>query len=167
MEEIRRWSDAEKQEMVYKLALLGATDKQMAEVMKVSIETFNYWKRNKPGFLKALEEGKTIADTAVAQAALNVCLGYDYEEDVVTNYKGITTVTRVTKHKPPNPWAIFKWLAMRQKDKWSETHKAELTQTNILNINKFDFEGMSMEELLLMKKMGLQRMAQTLGENPD
>ena len=44
-------------------ALLGATDKEMADLFSVTERTLNQWKKDYPEFLQSLKKGKNIAGT--------------------------------------------------------------------------------------------------------
>lgn len=140
-------------EQVFQMALLGATNVQIAGMMMVSVKTIEYWTRTKPEFAKAMHEGKMIADAKVAEALYKAATGYDYVEEVVTVYKGEATVTPVTKHQIANPWAMWKWLTARQRGIWADVEPGAKNQTNILNINNVDFSKLSTDELLLLKKL--------------
>jgi len=64
----------------FKLALLGATDKEMASIYEVEEKTINNWKKEFPEFLQALKDGKDEADSKVAKSLYKRALGYDFEE---------------------------------------------------------------------------------------
>ena len=144
-------------QVAYLLALLGATDKQIANVMDVNQDTLDRWKRDKPEFLEALNRGKLGADTKVVEAFYKCATGYYYEEDETRVVNKEVIVTRVTKYKPPDPWTCSRWLALRQRGTWSETTKVEITNTN-LNINKLDLTGVSIEQMKLLRDIGLKQL---------
>ena len=54
-------------EQVFELGLLGHTDDEMAQFFKVSIRTFNNWKKKHPEFMQSLKDGKTPADGKVVR----------------------------------------------------------------------------------------------------
>ena len=157
-----KWND-DRPRQAREMALLGLTDQQMAEVMGVAHDTLVYWKRNKPEFLEALAEGKEIADAKVVDSFYQNCLDRFVDIEEVHVVKGVLkTVTR-KKFIQGDKWAQAKWLAVRQRATWSETKNVALTQTNI-NINKFDFTGLSEEELLVLKKAGLNQLTRGIHE---
>ena len=51
-------------------ALLGATDKEMANLFGVTERTLNQWKKDYPEFLQSLKKGKSIADCQCSSKAL-------------------------------------------------------------------------------------------------
>jgi transcription initiation factor TFIIIB Brf1 subunit/transcription initiation factor TFIIB len=138
---------------VYLLCLLGATDREVAEVLGVEPVTIDFWKRTKPEFSEAMERGKIQTDAKVAESLLKCALGYEYEEEVVHVVKGEVVITTVKKYKGPDAWAANKWLSLRQREKWSESHNISITDNRTVNINNFNMDDMSSEELMLMKSI--------------
>ena len=152
----------------FKLALLGATDEQMADVMGVGMNTFNKWKRRHPEFLREMKRGKTMANAEVAHSLFQRATGFTIMETHISMYKGEIIKTPVEKYYPPDSWAAAKWLALRERATWTDVLKTEHTQTNI-NINKIDFSGMSNEELAMMERIGIKQIEQnaTRSRNRD
>ncbi|MCY4779503.1 hypothetical protein ORI89_07565 [Sphingobacterium sp. UT-1RO-CII-1] len=58
-------------EQAYKLCLLGATDKDLADFFLVCEATINNWKKSKEGFLESIRAGKRVADMEVAESLFN------------------------------------------------------------------------------------------------
>ena len=101
-------------EQAYKLCLLGATDKEMADFFGVSEVTFNAWKKKHPEFLKSLKEGKSVADANVAKSLYLRALGYYHPEDKIFNDNGEPLIVPTVKHYPPDPTAAIFWLKNRK-----------------------------------------------------
>ena len=160
---VPKWNSDRPRE-AYELCLLGATDKNIANVMGVSDGTIELWKRTKPEFLEGLNRGKTIADARVARALYERAIGYSHPDVHIAMYKGQIIKTDITKHYPPDSWAANKWLSIRQRELWADVQRVENTQTNI-NINKFDFSGISTEELLVLKKIGMKQLSENVRDN--
>jgi hypothetical protein len=136
----------------YLLSLLGCTEKEMAEVFGVGEQTLDFWKRTREEFLEALEKGKIGADTQVAESLFKCAVGYEYEEEVVHVVRGEIFVTKIKKYKGPDAWAANKWLSLRQRGRWSEAQiPPQLNQQ--ININNFNFDGVSEEELRLIESI--------------
>jgi len=55
-------------EQVYKLCLLGATDKNIASFFDVDVSTINNWKLAHPKFFDSIKSGKIHADMEVANS---------------------------------------------------------------------------------------------------
>ena len=150
-----KWAD-DKPHIAYLLALLGASEKQMAEVMGVSYSTLEVWKRNKPEFQEALKKGKLKADTKVVKSFYKCAVGYYYTEEEIRIVDKKPVVVTVRKYKPPDPWSAAKWLALRHPEHWSETHKVQVTNTNI-NINKIDLTGVTIEQMKVLRDLGFKQ----------
>ena len=95
-------------EQAKKLALLGATDKDLANFFDVTEQTINNWKRDFPEFFESLKEGKEILDSKVVEPM----------------------VVETTKHYPPDTTACIFWLKNRQKEDWRDTQAHEHSGKN-------------------------------------
>ena len=115
-------------ELVYKLCLLGATDKEMADIIGVTEQTFNNWKGKHKDFFESLTRGKVVADAEIAKSLYHRAKGYEHKETITATYQGqITDTMDVIKHYPPDTPAATLWLKNRQPDKWRD--KVEVDQT--------------------------------------
>lgn len=119
----------EHNEQAFKLALLGATDEQMAEFWNVTQQTVDNWKRNAPGFLAALMRGKLEADANVAERLYQRAIGYSHEAVKIFMPAGAAepVYAPYTEHYPPDTQAASLWLRNRQPAKWRD--KQELDHT--------------------------------------
>ena len=150
--------------LVYQLCLLGHTDEEVAKVMEVSIHTINQWKRTHPEFLEAMREGKEIADAQVVHALYKKATGFTVDEIHVCMYRGEVIQTVIPKYYPPESWAANKWLNVRQRTKWADVQRVENINTN-LTLHKFDFSGMSIEQLRFMKEIGMEQRQKAIEES--
>jgi hypothetical protein len=115
-------------DQAYKLCLLSATDKDIADFFNVTEQTVNNWKDEHQEFFVSIKRGKMEADADIAQSLYHRAKGYSHPDVHITNYQGEITVTPITKHYPPDTAAAIIWLKNRQPDKWRD--KIE-TETNI------------------------------------
>lgn len=112
---------AEFAEQAYKLCLLGATDKKMADFFGVSEQTLNTWKKRHKEFLESLKKGKEIADSEIASSLFHRAKGYEHEEvKVFQSEGGIIQSDPITKHYPPDTTAAIFWLKNRQPNIWRD-----------------------------------------------
>ena len=99
-------------EQAFKYCLLGAIDRQLAELFDVSEKTINTWKKRYIKFSSALKRGKAIADAEVANSL----------------YKNATENNNVTAQ-------IF-WLKNRRPQDWRDkqnvTHDVDDSLTELL-----------------------------------
>lgn len=104
----------------YKLALLGATDKQMADFFEVSEVTLNAWKKEQPDFLKSLKDGKENADYEIAKSLYHRAKGYSHPDVDIKMFNGEIIETPLIKHYPPDTTACIFWLKNRQAKAWRD-----------------------------------------------
>lgn len=116
-------------EQVYKLALLGCIDSEMADILNVSIATFNNWKTEKKGFLESINKGKELADAEIAKSLYNRAKGCTVKEVKVVEYKNNgdeetaennTVVTTTERELPPDTKAAQIWITNRQRKRWRQ-----------------------------------------------
>lgn len=115
-------------EKVYKLCLLSATDKDIADFFAVTEQTVNNWKEAHPEFFESIKRGKLEADADIAKSLYHRAKGYSHADVHISNYQGEITVTPLVKHYPPDTAAAIIWLKNRQPDKWRDRIE---TQTDI------------------------------------
>jgi hypothetical protein len=116
---------------VYKLCLLGATDKEIADFFDISEATLNNWKNEYPEFLESIKRGKMEADATVSQKLYHRAIGYEHPETITASYQGeITDTKEVIKHYAPDPTAAIFWLKNRQPGKWRDKQEVESVNTN-------------------------------------
>lgn len=127
-------------DLAHKFALLGLTDKQMAEFFGVSEKKFHDWKKEHPQFLQSITRGKEIADATVAKSLYQRALGYSHPEEKVFNNNGEILRAETVKHYPPDAQAASLWLRNRQPKIWRDKQEVEHTFMS-------DLQGMSEAEL--------------------
>jgi hypothetical protein len=163
MNELSRYTLNSKR-IAYQLALLGCTDREIARVMDVSVETLDAWKRKHLDFREELQKGKTEADGRVAESLYRRAIGCSVKDVHIALFRGKAVVTPYTKHYPPDTAAAIKWLALRQKEKWSEVQRTEILQTNV-NILKIDLSKYTTEELAFIERIQHKAITENAGDN--
>ena len=111
-------------EQAYKLCLLGATDKDLADFFNTTEQTINAWKK-KPEFLESLKRGKMEADAVIAQKLFHRAKGYSHHEDKIFNANGEPLIVPTVRHYPPDTTAAIFWLKNRQKNKWRDRQELD------------------------------------------
>lgn len=114
-------------DQVYRLALLGLTDKEIAEFFQVSIQTLYNWDEAHPEFLDARARGKAPADAQVAERLYKRALGYSHPAVKIFMPQGAPepVYADYEEHYPPDTQAATWWLKNRQPKKWKD--RSELT----------------------------------------
>ncbi len=123
-------------EQAYKLALLGATDREMADFFEVSESTLNLWKIENPSFSESLKEGKQTADAKVAQSLFKRALGYSHPDVDIKVVQNEIVQTEITKHYPPDTTAAIFWLKNRKADQWREKQELSIDDKSVEVIKK-------------------------------
>ncbi len=120
-------------EQVFKLCLLGADDKQIADFFEVDLATINRWKKSHITFCESIKAGKVQADTDVAMTLYKRAMGYSHPDEeikVVSDGGGMgSSIERVpvTKVYPPDVTAAIFWLKNRQPRQWRDKQEVQLT----------------------------------------
>lgn len=162
---------------VFYLALLGMTEEQMAVVLDISFSCFNQWKVKHPTFRESIREGKEQADAKMVYSLYQAGIGYEHDDEQVfmtkekiygTDDRGRTVLMKETpkvirvpvrKHYPPNVRAAMRWLEIRQPAVWSQKQDQKSKLTLVQN-NTYNVAELSMEELKVLQKLGLQNTPQ-------
>lgn len=110
-----------------KLCKLGATDKELADFFEVTESTVNAWKLAHNEFSESIKAGKQLADANVADRLYQRAMGFEHDSEEIKVIE--TEVVRVPVRKiyPPDSTAAIFWLKNRQKDKWRDINKTELS----------------------------------------
>jgi hypothetical protein len=127
--------------MVRGYALLGATNRQIAKLLDVDLDTLTNWSKKFPAFDAAITEGRTGADLMVVNALYRRATGYTVKTRrterveaqqsdgsiLVTNKE-----TETEEEVPADVGAASRWLALRQG--WSEKEGPVLTMDEVVRL---------------------------------
>lgn len=125
---------AEYEEQVYKLALLGLKDTEIAKYFDIAERTLNYWKKKYPAFLQSLKKGRANADGEVVKSLYNRAVGARIKVEQAIKVKEVfyndngkkykekekVEIVELTQEVPPDTTACIYWLKNRQSDKWRD-----------------------------------------------
>jgi hypothetical protein len=116
-------------EQVFRLALLGLTDAELARFFDIDEATCNRWKHAYPEFRESLKAGREDADTRVTERLYRRALGYSHE--AVKIFADPKTGTHMEvpyiEHYPPDTTACIFWLKNRRPVQWRDRRDVELT----------------------------------------
>jgi hypothetical protein len=147
---------------VYRLALLGLTNEQLAQFYDVEPQTIYNWQKKDAQFFEALKRGKLEADGKVAASMYKRATGYNYEEDHISVYQGEPVIVPTTKHIPPDVGAAKMWLKNRHPELWADSQRMEVTGKDGGPIEhhhghiQIDLTDFSVEELKVLRKLNMQ-----------
>lgn len=132
--------------MAEKIALLGATDRELGEIFEVSEVTINEWKKAHPEFSLALKKGKAEADAEVVHSLYRRATGYRHKvQKVLSDAKGGYNIVEYEESLPPDTTAAIFWLKNRQSAKWRD--RQEVNQSfDVLGSMSQDNEPVQSDE---------------------
>ena len=116
----QRWLEPDGLTLLEDRARNGATDKDLARIMGVSLSTLYEWKRLYPKISEAIKKGKDVVDAQVENALLKRALGYEYTEKMIEESSDGYKTRKTIKFIPPDVTAQIFWLKNRRPDAWRE-----------------------------------------------
>lgn len=154
-----KYEGAKTDTQVYKFALLGLTDKEMANLLDIAVSTFQKWKLDYPSFSDSIKDGKDKADAEVATKLYERAIGAEWEEEQaikvkVGKDKEEVVIVKVKKKAAPDTGAQGMWLTNRRNQKWKNKQDTTISgdKDNPLEHNNYNFDNLTLEEKLLFKK---------------
>jgi hypothetical protein len=115
----------EYKEQAKKICSMGGVDKDLAEFFKVTMSTLYLWKQEHKDFSDTIKNTKSEKDSQVERSLYERATGYSHPDVHISNYQGIITETKLTKHYPPDPTSMIFWLKNRKPDTWREKQEVE------------------------------------------
>lgn len=121
-------------QLAEEIAFLGATDREIAAIIRVNVETLKEWKKIHPEFAQRLDEAKLRADMNVANRLYRRATGYTYKAEKIitlTERDPDGTTTQRIVHEPydeqvaPDTNAAIFWLVNRRPDLWRGLNRAD------------------------------------------
>jgi hypothetical protein len=135
------------------LALLGASDVQLAAALNVSVSALNVWKKKYPEFLEAIQAGKIIADANVGGSLYKMATGYVRTETDIRVVQGKIVQTEIEKFYPPSFPAIAFYLTNRQRETWR--HHQELEHSGAIAASDMSDDQLNAKMVALAKELGI------------
>lgn len=112
-----------------KLALLGATDQEIADFFGVDVRTIYRWKLDHSEFCQALKSGKEVSDERVERSLYQRAIGYEQDDVKIfmpANAEAPVYAPYRARIAPDTTAAIF-WLKNRRSQDWRDKRETELT----------------------------------------
>lgn len=164
-------------ERVYRLCLLGLTNKELSLSFGVEEQTIYNWREKFPDFAEAIKKGRMEADSHIAQALYHRAKGYSHKETVFHTVNGELIQNEVIRHYPPDTTACRIWLKNRTKRNdfvWTDSFQAEVsgkdggpikTEQTLKHEIDIDFSQLTEDELKMCAAIGM-KIAQPKEANP-
>lgn len=145
----------------YKLCLLGLTNEQLATAFGVRMPTIEYWLAHKPEFREAVENGRRVADSNVAESLYIKATGFHYTEKQVKVTGDDKEVTTTTKYLPPDAKAAIFWLKNRDRERWSDRVENQITgkdggPVEISQNKGVDISNLNPDEVAQLIELGIK-----------
>lgn len=114
-------------DLARRLALLGASDVEMAGALNIAPQNLAEWKARYPKFRAAIESGKLRADAEVAEKLYHRAKGYSHKAVKIFMPAGANepVYAPYTEHYPPDTQAASLWLRNRQPHLWRDKREIE------------------------------------------
>ena len=146
----------------------GATERDIAKKLGISLSTLNKYKAEIPEFSDTLKRNRELADVQVENALFRAATGYEYEEvrteyiengkqgqrgNIRNNDTGTCRkVTRITKVVQGDVTAQIFWLKNRLPDKWRDRKELDANIADSLEMQKFreTLDSMTPEDKMKM-----------------
>jgi hypothetical protein len=134
----------------------GLTEDEIAAKLGICRDTLFEWKKKYPELSDALKESKDAADGQVEMSLFKRAVGYEYEETKVIATKDgkAVKVEKTKKHVAPDVTAQIFWLKNRQRQKWCDVVKQEITGKDggpIQTEQKTDLSNYTTDELMQIR----------------
>ncbi|PMN73760.1 hypothetical protein [Enterovibrio norvegicus] len=111
-------------QQAYKICLLGARDRDLADFFEVHRDTIHHWGKLHPEFEQAKRNGKMKADAEVAYCLFQRAVGTTIKKQRVT-LKG--EVIDTVEELPADVRAMEFWLKCRNRQNWNPKQHIQLS----------------------------------------
>lgn len=138
------------EQIVFSMALLGATDKAIGDHFGVDVLTVRRWRTDHPGFCNAYTEGRTVADARVAHSLYRMATGYIGPDG---------------KYYPPQAGAAAQWLSIRQRKLWSKV--AEDNAPIAVNVSTVGMTAIEATAVYMRIIQGVGDQSRTIDAEPE
>lgn len=140
-------------ELAFKFCLLGASEKELCELLDISHDTLRQWQKEHPLFRRSIIEGRAQADANVAHSLYRCATGYTRQEVKIFQFQGVPVVVPFEAYYAPNVEAAKHWLRVRQKDKWATSDTVDVTARQIVETKQITADATPEQAAELYKRM--------------
>lgn len=112
--------------VVFGMALMGATNAQIAEKIGVSVELFNSWLFTHPELKDKLDLGREDIVAMAAESLAMRAIGFTYKAEKLWNHNGQVIRAEYEEYVPPDVSAATFILTNRRPDVWAYRHSHEV-----------------------------------------
>lgn len=140
----QEWLTPEKLTILQGWAADGYQDKQIAEGIGISRETYYQWLKKYTDFSDAIKKGRDVCDYQVQNELFRRATGYwteEIKEEEILTELGVMVVakrTKVKKFVPGDTTAQIFWLKNRKPEEWKDKREEKIDMDNQITVQ---FEG--------------------------
>jgi len=131
---------------VEQMAMMGATDAQLAVFFQVHDKTIALWKKNYPDFNEARARGGMNADMQVVRSLFKRANGFHYKEDRIFRVGTKLVTKKINVFAMPDTKACMYWLSNRQRGQWTNA-AAKVTHEGIVKHEHTKLEDLPVTDL--------------------
>lgn len=150
------------------LAMLGATNKQIALFFAKDPTTIENYIQKYPEFRDARKQGGMVADLKVVQSLFKRATGYDFVEQQLVMVLGQPVKVKVKKHIIPDVKAIMLWLTNRQRALWTNSSQVRVSgevSHKHYNVEDIPVEKLSKKSQELLFEIGKEQLTNGVRDN--
>ena len=117
-----------------KLALLGATDMEIADFFEVDVRTLYRWKNTHDDFCQSLKAGKEVADEKVERSLFQRATGFEHDSvKIFLNKAGEIVEAPFREFIVPDTTACIFWLKNRKQREWRDKTEIEVGEKRVIS----------------------------------
>lgn len=147
-----------------KVALLGATDVEIADVLGVDVRTLYRWRNQNDAFCQALTVGKEVADAKVEDSLYRRATGYSHPAVKIMACDGVVKHEQYTEHVPPDVTACIFWLKNRRPEAWRDQREHLVTRRD--EVDALSPEAKRERAREIARKLGVVIQDDSLAQRP-
>ena len=117
---------------------LGATNEELGELFGVAPRTVDNWIACHPEFAKAVESGRLIADSRIADGLYTRAIGFERKVKRTALYRGEPKDYETNVYFPPDTQACIFWLRNRRRQSWRDGPNAAAPDDDIDDIARLE-----------------------------
>ncbi len=114
-----------------KLAAEGKTESDMAALWGLEVKTIWNWKQKFPTFLRAMEEGKQLADDYLERSLYRKAMGYEHDDEEILVVQGKIERVKTVKRYAPDTAAAKFWLTNRRPRRWRDRQEVQALPSSV------------------------------------
>lgn len=146
-------------EQIFKFALLGLTQKEIAFAFGVSIKAIEKWLREHVEFRRSYDLGRQASTAEVAHSLYKRAVGFEHDDLYITSVKGEVVKVPIKKYYPPNVTAAIFYLKNKTRSNenpWQDVQNIKHSGSVGIKRKPVDLSDLTEEELKILADIGFK-----------